>query len=125
MFVTIAVAVGNAGKRMGHPHRPSSQLRGIHQGLVTFANSNKNKFPGLAPDGTTINLRVEHRYQILLEGDFFTPEYAISPWETEPITPWEEGEGYAVTAANYSFAMLQLPKNDNGGRRHEWSQTLN
>jgi hypothetical protein len=104
----------------------STQLRGIHQGLVTYANANKNYFPGLNELGEDDRISVEERFQILLEDDYFTPEYAISPYETESITEWEEGVGddtNPVTKDNYSYAMLQVPKE--GGRRMEWSQTLN
>ena len=43
VFVTIAVAIGEANRRTGpRITYHSSQLRGIHQGLVTYANANKN-----------------------------------------------------------------------------------
>lgn len=113
-------------------HRParrmqnSTQLRGIHQGLVTYANSNKEFFPGLNEFGEDDKITVEERFQILIEDDYFTPEYAISPSETEPMWEWDswndENEN-PVTTEHYSYAMLQVPKD--GGRRHEWSQTLN
>ncbi|MGB1126710.1 MAG: hypothetical protein ACPG4Q_16025 [Phycisphaeraceae bacterium] len=123
VLVTVMVVVTNANTRHRHPHRNSSQLRGIHQGLVTFANSNKNWFPGIHPDGTTLDLSVEFRFQTLIEDDYITPEYAISHSETEKIEPWED-MNTPITKNNYSFAMLQLPE-DEDGRRHEWAQTLN
>lgn len=125
VFVTIAIAVSEVNTRDRRRHPNSTQLRGIHQGLMTFANSNKNLFPGIAPDGSTINVEVEYRFQVLFEGDFITPEYAISPSETEPIMEWDDEIGSPVTAENYSFAMLQLPEVGDTGRRSEWSQTLN
>lgn len=123
MLVTVMVVVTNANTRHRHPHRNSSQLRGIHQGLVTFANSNKNWFPGIYPDGTTLYLSVEFRFQTLIEDDYITPEYPISHSETEKMEPWED-QDTPITEHNYSFAMLQLPE-DEDGRRSEWSQTLN
>jgi len=128
LVVVVAVCIGlvmsdwknSRGHRRGRDY--SSQLRGIHQGLVTFATSNKNRFPGLDAEGSTLDLSVEARYQILIDGDYFTPEYAISPSETDPlIQPWDEKS--PVTARNYSYAMLQVP--EEGGRRDEWGQTLN
>jgi len=107
----------------------STQLRGIHQGLVTFANSNKGHFPGLDSSGAVINGTVEYRFQILLEQNFFTPEYAVSPSETGNVTEWVEplnsNADVAVTvmAGNYSYAMLQMKQP--GGRQAEWSQSLN
>lgn len=104
----------------------STQLRGIHQGLVTYANSNKQWFPGINELGEDERITVEQRFQILIEEDYFTPEYAISPSETGSITEWEgwsDEDAEPVTAANYSFAMLQIPQD--GGRRADWSQSLN
>jgi len=122
MVVTVAIAVSDANTR--RPHRRmqnSTQLRGIHQGLVTYANSNNNWFPGIDYHGEDQGISVETRFQILLEDDYITPEYAISPTETEDISEWEmEGP---ITKGNYSYAMLQIP--EQGGRRTEWSQTLN
>lgn len=118
----------------------SSQLRGIHQGMVTYGNSNKEYFPGLRPDGSygvfepgsitnptpaemQVGITVEDRYAILLTGDYFTPEYTISPMETEPLKDWDSAKQPAVTKENYSYAMLQVP--EDGGRHAEWGQTLN
>lgn len=128
MTVLIALVLPMFGSpRINSRHmQNSTQLRGIHQGLVTFANSNKNWFPGINPDGTTLDLRIEYRYQILLEGDYITPDYAINPSETELITEWDEwaDDSRPVTKTNYSYAMLQIPE-DEHGRRSEWGQTLN
>lgn len=99
-------------------------MRGIHQGLITFSKSNKEYYPGLKADGTTYDLSVERRFWLLMDNDFFSPEYAISPWETDPmITAWDNQKKPPVMAKNYSYALLQIPKR--GGRRKEWSATLN
>lgn len=125
VFVTIAIALGEANRRTGpRVMQANTQLRGIHQGLVTYANSNKNWYPGINELGEDDGIMIEERYQTLIEDDYFTPEYAISPSETEAITEWDTDAGHPITAKNYSFAMLQVPEPENG-RRHEWSQTLN
>lgn len=124
IMVTIAVVVSNASRRTGpRITTQSTQLRGVHQGLVTYANSNKDYFVGLNPDGTTHDLSVEYRFQYLIKNDFFTSEYAISPIEerSSPIQAWDQKSPF--TADHYSYAMLQVP--ESGGRRDEWSQTLN
>ena len=112
-------------RRTARRMQNSTQLRGIHQGLVTFANSNKNNFAGLNSQGSIlantdtttgssgIGSFVQSRYWILLTGDYFTPEYAISPSETSNVTEWVEGNAvlFGSTAGsekNYSYAMLQL-----------------
>lgn len=120
----------------------STQLRGIHQGLVTFANSNKNWYPGLdsqgnvsteAPDNyyeddlypslhEQVGIDVQDRFAMLIAGYFFTPEYAVSPSEIDPsIQPFPESG--PLTSSHYSYAMLQVPTQ--GGRHQEWRQSLN
>ena len=136
--VTLVIAVSSVNTRDRQRMPNSTQLRGIHQGLVTYANSNKNYFPGLGRDGLEdtqvldwddeavppmrAGLGVDQRFAILLHGDYMTPEYLISPSETDPnIKPWpEQGK---ITTGHYSYAMLQIP--DKGGRYDEWKQTLN
>lgn len=105
----------------------STQLRGIHQGLVTFANSNKYWFPGINELGEDAGISVENRFQILMEEDYISSFYAISPSETDNLTEWVEprdpyDDSHPVTKDNYSYAMLQVPSE--GGRRVEWAQTL-
>lgn len=125
ILTAILIPAINAARQPEKQYANSSQLRGMHQGLVTYANSNKNYFVGLNPDGTTHDLRVEYRFQFLIENDYFTPEYAINPWEDyevqSPIVAWDLESPF--TANNYSYAMLQVP--EAGGRRDEWKQTLN
>lgn len=88
-----------------------TQLRAIHQAIITYSNSNKSYYPGLKANGNNDRVTVEERYALLLDGDFVPPEYVISPFETSP------------PKTGFSFAMLQLP--EQGWRRHEWRQTLN
>lgn len=122
LLFALCCPTGMAMRSHAHASGYSTQLRGVHQGLVTFANSNKNWFPGINSDGVDYGIEIESRYFLLLDGDFFTPEYVINPSESDPnITEWS-GQG-PVTANNYSYAMLQLPAS--GGRREEWRQTLN
>jgi hypothetical protein len=118
-------------------HRPAyqmqsnTQVRGIHQGMFMFAQSNNTWFPGLDGHGNG-NPSVEYRYELLLKGNYFTGDYAISPLEQR--TAWTTG---AVTASMYSFSMLELnpgasfdvnqpvPNSSPFARRKEWRDTCN
>lgn len=116
------------GSRPAPRMQNSTQLRGIHQSLVIYGNSNKNYFPGLNELGEDDRISVEERFQILMEDGYISPFYAISPLETEMIQEWEEPydpyeHKLTVTKDSYSYAMLQIP--EEGGRRDEWKQTLN
>lgn len=106
------------GKRSSRSMQNNTQLRGIHQSMVMYAQGNGGYFPGLNADGTDGDLSVENRFEILLKNNYFTGEYAISPMEHR--TAWTTGP---VITAHYSYAMLQVPPS--GQRRVEWSETLN
>jgi prepilin-type N-terminal cleavage/methylation domain-containing protein len=64
------------------------------------------------------------RYRRLLENDYFSAEYIISPSETKPL--WVEDT--AITPDNFSYAMLQIDGEDNYGttaRKVEHKETGN
>ena len=90
----------------------AARVRGIQQALFQYAQGNNQKYPGLGKDE---DLTVEGRYQILLDGNFFTPDYLISPVEgqtTGSFPPFD-----------YSYSLLKIAQE--GGRRVEWSGTAN
>lgn len=145
LAVLLPVLAG-AFRRTTNEPRASHQLRGIHQGIYVFAQSNKFYYPGLdsqgnpLPDGllTTGNsgegTTVEARFWILLRGDFLTPGYLIDAMETnpqiaeygheaaDPDRVWAE-MSRPVTARDNSYAMLAI--NDPGARWMEWRETAN
>jgi prepilin-type N-terminal cleavage/methylation domain-containing protein len=155
LLIAILLPALGAARRTARRMQNSTQLRGIHQGLVTFANSNKNNFAGLDSSGDVLGNSNENtgssgsghsipsRYWIMLTGDYFTPEYAISPSETENVTDWEESNTNTPNAVqfelsggtkHYSYAMLSFLAQTGGqgpinpttaGRVAEWKQTLN
>ena len=153
LLIAILLPALGAARRTARRMQNSTQLRGIHQGMVTFANSNKNKFPGLLSSGGVVadganttggsndGDAVQARYWILFSGDFFTPDYAISPSETKDVDKYDDG-GDPTTAPvvfveagvkNYSYGMLAIrhgsggtvPNTADAARIAEWTQTLN
>lgn len=118
------------------------QLRGIHQGLIIYAQTNKGYYPGLDSNGDNASyeldwsewlqeggpsiragLEVQNRFAMLLANYYLTPEYLISPFEADVnVVPWDTASPF--TTQHYSYAMLQVPEED-GGRRGEWRETLN
>ena len=156
LLIGILLPALGAARRTARRMQNSTQLRGIHQGLVTFANSNKEKFPGLDSKGDVIaddpddtgssgnGNFVEARFWIMLSGDFFTPEYAISPSETSSVQEWDGGtnssgvpvvftDGPGGSPRHYSYGMLTIDRTNgaagnapgDGGRASEWTQSLN
>ncbi len=127
----------------GHPRMTNStQLRGIHQGMVTYSQDNKVSttdgfFPGLDASGqlhtdpiepgeTTFGSGGTHggfpqyRYALMLNKAYFTPEYMVTPKDRGTKSLVVPGQD--VTSANYSYAFLQL---DTDERRGEWAETIN
>lgn len=115
LLIAILLPALGAARRTARRMQNATQVRGIHQGMITFANSNRGYFPGMDSRGNILADGVDTglsgdgdtpqaRYWVLLDGNFFTPEYAISPSEVQLITPYL-GSG-PVTADNYSYAML-------------------
>ncbi|MEM9416083.1 MAG: hypothetical protein AAGA29_11510 [Planctomycetota bacterium] len=143
LLIAILLPALGAARRTAKRMQNSTQLRGIHQGMVTYANSNRDHFPGLdamgnilpngidtgnSGDGDT----VEARYWILLNNGFITPEYAISPSEVAPMIEWGAGP---VQSMNYSYALLSIDGSPGASpgtgdplvphRWNEWAQSLN
>lgn len=153
LLLAILLPALGAARRTAKRMQNSTQLRGIHQGLVTHANSNRGHFAGLNSKGEVMlnsptdtgnsgdGDTVEARYWILLEGSYFTPDYAISPSETDPsVFAYNSGPSvqsapvvWDSTMRHYSYAMLSIDgtpgqvvaDSQTPHRVHEWNQTLN
>ncbi|MEM9348035.1 MAG: prepilin-type N-terminal cleavage/methylation domain-containing protein [Planctomycetota bacterium] len=155
LLIAILLPALGAARRTARRMQNSTQLRGIHQGLVIFAQSNKTIFPGYNSKGEVIQGGVntgtsgqgdfvQARFWFLMTGDFFTPEYAISPSETEAVVEFEfDGDpsddkveftgDNGGTVTHYSYAMLEIEAQganlpvttDSAARFAEWKETLN
>lgn len=146
LAIILVVLSNNYNNRKRRPH-VRSQVRGIVQGLVTYASGNKEKMPGLDSKGylvrdvdgpnealmpvTKHGGTVEGRFWIMLDANAFTGDYIISPYETK--VAWTTGE---VSADNYSFSLLNIHSDsgplpdditrpDQVGRAREWRQSIN
>lgn len=134
-------ALGSA-RRTARRMQNGTQVRGIQQGMVLYAQGNKTFYPGFTSSGlndvavtgaTTPPLygaaafadvagsQTANVYARLMNGAYFTPEYGISPLETK--TKAAPG-ATAITNAAYSYALLDVTTAAIG-RRTEWSDTQN
>jgi len=150
LLIGILLPALGAARRTARQMQNSTQVRGIHQGMVVFSQSNKGWFAGLTSAGEIVQAgdigdsgasedaagtQPEARYHILLAGNFFSGEYAISPGESEyEKTPANtQAAGANVESDNYSYAMQTLGNNagtalfggTSGGRVQEWRDTIN
>ncbi len=130
LLIGILLPALGAARRTARQMQNSTQVRGIHSGLVLFAQGNNTYYPGLTTiggDGTKEDtaathtaLTVENRFLVLLDDNYFTAEYIISPSETK--TEYVDGTGTITTAA-FSYAMADA--STAGQRRNEWRETSN
>ena len=112
--------------------------------MILFSQGNNGFYPGFNgrdlthfstpigwSQGATNGRDVSQRFAILLLDYYFTGEYIISSNEAKTIWTWG-----TVTAANYSYALLELPNiqaepagaaqnTELPGRLKEWSNTIN
>ncbi|MEM9418293.1 MAG: hypothetical protein AAGA25_04440 [Planctomycetota bacterium] len=119
----------------------NTQSRGIHQGFVTYAQSNKAPgqdgfFPGLdrtgniVPDGDDTGFSGDgsvpgSRMWMMLEGNFFTPDYMMSPADERAIEVefLEDSQRFApIKPENHSYALQFIVGTPN--ETIEWSETL-
>jgi prepilin-type N-terminal cleavage/methylation domain-containing protein len=122
VIVTLAMVLLMAmlSRRHPRPHN-SSQLRGIHCGLVLYSQDNNTYYPGFSKSGKPIDSSVEGRFKILIDNNYFVSEYIISGFESKFAWQKEKGE---LTSDNMSFALLNL-SDAKSPRIKEWRDTSN
>ena len=152
LLIGILLPALGAARRTARQMANNTQLRGIHQGFVTFAQSNKRGgndgfFPMLRSDGKVAEREPSdptayrggnpgqpgNAIALMLNGNFFTPEYVINPADSAGQEP---ELNVPVDTTNFSYAFLNLgdivglSTTDDlpAGRsqaRQEWRETLN
>lgn len=131
-----------SARRTARSMSNNTQVRGIQQGFVTYAQSNKlpgqdGYFPGLdstgniIPDGDATGhsgsgAHPAARMWMMLDGNYFTPDYMICPADERAVElprPEESQPIAPVQVENYSYAVLGVMGSAN--ETLEWSETLN
>lgn len=148
LLIAILLPALGAARESAQKLQSSTQVRGIHQGFVVYGQSNDGFYPGvngvfsdtakifvhenqidsISGERNNAGNRVSARIAIALEDDLFTPEYAISPVETnEEVREWEPGNVYSgLNDPLTSYAMLQLTEVGFSIERiKEWRDTMN
>jgi len=127
--VSLCFADADQRRRTAQKIQNNTQLRGIHQGMVIFAQANKagsqeGYFPGLSPQGEIKTTKHGDKFLIMLEANLFTSEYIINPLD-QGREAWTVKEG-DLTTKHYSYALLQInDAEDDKGRHQEWRETIN
>ncbi len=138
LLIGILLPALGAARRTARQMQNSTQVRGIHSGLVLFSQGNNTYYPGSNTKGQdatkadtndTEPLDVADRFFALLDDNYFTAEYLISPSETK-ATAIGGDTGVTVTintvdnAITYSYAMMLVPAIQTDARE-EWRDTSN
>jgi len=152
LLIAILLPALSSARQSARAMQSNTQIRGIQQGMFVYAQSNKTWYPGMdryefladdaltdaskikgynANDATTPTRAggdVAARYVICVRDDLFTPEYLISPLETNTlIEPWEDGVIYKTVSFISSYALPRIRGNNqmSVGRAREWSDNAN
>jgi prepilin-type N-terminal cleavage/methylation domain-containing protein len=107
LLIAILLPALGAARRQAVLMQSSTQQRGIHQAFVIFGENNKGWYPGLEYGGPsrpnwlpgTRNGQLTSasgqnggwpstRFALIVEDDFVSPDYVISPAEPAPRDPW-------------------------------------
>ncbi len=130
LLIGILLPALGAARRTARQMQNSTQVRGIHTGIVLFSQGNNTYYPGLTTTGgsaTTENTgyasdTTENRFKVLIFDNYFTPEYMISPSETK--TQFDNSATTnLLTADSYSYSLIEITSG--GQRKNEWRDTSN
>jgi hypothetical protein len=135
------------GTRRGHhtEMKNSSQVRGIHQSMVIFAQNNNTYLPGLDATGAILasdakefsgasgnwltGASMAGRYYILLNGSFVAGDLLINPQDV--LTKWSNST-VMPTTDQFSYSLLRIgagPMSTSvgaqAGRLGEWRDNAN
>jgi len=119
VLIAILIPALGAARRTARGMQNNTQVCGIHQSFVTFAQGNGGFFAGMDANGKAIHPDGAGRIQLLLEGNYFTGEYVIEPIE-ESFTAWTTG---TLMPNQFSYALLDISQV--GQRQAEWRDTIN
>jgi prepilin-type N-terminal cleavage/methylation domain-containing protein len=138
LLIGILLPALGAARKTANQMKNSSQMRGQHQGLIIYAQSNNTYLAGMATNAvpaasssiytaatgissTDDGSVVGARYFLLINGSFIAPALLLNPQDA--LVVWSTA---SVTTANHSYAMLRMTTSANdSGRQAEWRDNAN
>lgn len=133
LLVGILLPALQGARRVAQQLEGATRMRGAHQSMVVFSQTNKGWYPGIDAfvennmfdtfaDGTRLQTFsagagsegqwVPYRWITLLEKDFLTAEFLISPAETNAnVQEWSPDGMYSINGLDsyvYSYALPQV-----------------
>lgn len=128
-------AIGAPRGHSANKMQNSSQLRGIHQSMVVFSQSNNGYLPGLDTDGNLVangaatrnsgaGYTGAARFWILLHGEFIGSDLLLNPKDSSSVKYVDYRS--PLTRSNYSYASLSISgMSTSSGRCAEWRDNAN
>jgi prepilin-type N-terminal cleavage/methylation domain-containing protein len=147
LLIGILLPALGAARRTANQMKNSSQVRGIHQSMVIFAQNNNTYLPGLNNTGVPLSstdasynsittkssggASFSGRYYILLNGSFVAGDLLINPQDV--LTKWSVSTTLPSTD-QFSYSLLRIAGgtnttsfggNDGVNRVPEWRDNAN
>lgn len=148
LLIGLLLPALGAARQAARQMKNSTQLRGIHQGMFTHAQSNNGWFPGIGSDGqplqgpgtaahrdtpgttyrtTAFGTQIERRIAVMLDLALVPPEYVISPGENaeqisqaDPTIPVGTNN-VEPTNTSYAFLEMRLQQSSPGNPLSFWN----
>lgn len=133
LLIGILLPALGAARRTARQMENNTKVQGLQRSMATFANGNRNFYPGYKPSGLveedeppsgggagtvkkTATLgsgtgeSVQGRYAIMLGGKLVPPAFVVSPLDGGKRQAWDPGSNWdnKVSHRNYSYALLQI-----------------
>lgn len=134
LLIGILLPALGAARRTARRMQNTTQLRGTHQAMVTFAQGNQhggtNYFPGVRNSGGLTAKRnsasteaeaAQTPYGPLLQGNYFTSEYIVAP--NDRVIDAVNAGSTIVNTNNVSYASIRTSARLS--HQQEWSDTIN
>jgi prepilin-type N-terminal cleavage/methylation domain-containing protein len=147
LLIGILLPALGAARRTANQMKNSSQVRGIHQSMVIFAQNNNTYLPGLNNTGvplastdasynsvtarSTGGASFSGRYYILLNGSFVAGDLLINPqdvlakWSSSSLLPTTDQFSYSLLRIAGSTATVSFGGNEGQNRVPEWRDNAN
>jgi prepilin-type N-terminal cleavage/methylation domain-containing protein len=147
ILIGILVPALSGGQVAARKAANQSQMRDIHQGLVSYSSENRGWYTGLDstgspmtkadfdaegittndPPGVDPGVFVGPRAAQLVQNDYFAGETLISPGEKLDMDPWSRGDPFntADVSDHMSYAMLAINPSAGWARNADWRNSTN
>ncbi len=136
LLIGILLPALGAARRTANQMKNCTQIRGIIQGNILYAQGNSDYYAGFTSTGvlggpvaaspTTYGSTRDGsdpatRYAILLNGQYFLPSYLHNPADQKQVAVLDTN----VDSGQFSYALLEISGHPGDIRNNDWKDTTN